>query len=197
MVWPWYKQTWSSCMGLWVAAVSFLPCEVQSECWSLDPQPKSAKQIGEGRGERGEGTVAWGVLPVELRVKGGPGRANWDGELTLKMCSLDGCTVCFKPAFCSRDRSPLLLICLSACGSFSLSLSHSPSFHSVSSLPICMWFRQRLRGEASPLGEWNQSREGGREREEVCLFYRTQPGPGRGAVPHLEVKVVEQGSQRE
>lgn len=144
--------------------------------WVLKFGPSTHPGQADRGGERGEGTVAWGVLPVELRVKGGPGRANWDGELTLKMCSLDGCTVCFKPAFCSRDRSPLLLICLSACGSFSLSLSHSPSFHSVSSLPICMWFRQRLRGEASPLGEWNQSREGGREREEVCLFYRTQPG---------------------
>lgn len=78
---------------------------------------------------------------------------------------------------------------------FSLPLSLFPS---VSSLPICLWFRHRLRGEASPLGERSQGREGGREREEVhtSLFYRTQLRLGLQAQLHLEVGAAGKWSQR-
>lgn len=103
--------------------------------------------------------------------------------------SSDVCTVCFKSAFCSRNRSPLLLICLSVCRSFSLSLSPSHSFSHSSALPSVCDLGTGSEGDASPLGEKNQSREGGRAREEVhtSLFYRTRLRPVLGAVPHLEV----------
>lgn len=136
------------------------------------------------------------MLPVEPKVKGCHGPANGDGELTLNLtlpvrgetCSLDGCTV----YFCSKDRSPLLLICLFVCRSSSLSLSPSHSFsHSPALSSVCD-LGTGSGGDASPLGERNQCREGGRVREEVhiSLFYGTQPGPGLGAVLHLEVRVV-------
>lgn len=200
MVWPWKTNRLGLQGGAGPAYQSscfFSACGVQSECWSFRPSAHPGRTEGKGRG-RAEG----GVLPVEPKVKGCHGPANGDEELTLNLtlpvrgetCSLDGCTV----YFCSKDRSPLLLICLSVCRSSSLSLSPSHSFSHSPALPSVCDLDTGSGGDASPLGERNQCREGGRVREEVhtSLFYGTQPGPALGAVPHLEVRAVEKWSQR-
>lgn len=195
------KRTESSVLGLrgragpgYRSSCFFSARGVWSECWSFRP----SAHPGRTEGGRGGGRAEGGVLPVKPKVKGCHGPANGDGELTLNLtrpvggwgslCRSDGCTVCFEAAPPLKRQKPSvahLPLCLSFFLSFSLPLS---LVLSVSSRPICVWFSHRLRGEASPPGERNRRREGGREREEVhtSLFYRTQPGPGLGAVPHLE-----------
>lgn len=88
--------------------------------------------------------------------------------------------------------------CLSVCHSFSLSLSPSHSFSHSPTLPSVCDLDTGSEGDTTPLGEKNQSREGGRAREEVhtSLFYRTRLRPVLGAVLHLEVWAVEKWSQR-
>lgn len=161
------KHREGSCLGLWredgpenQSSFFFSASWAQSECWSFRPSAHPGWPEGKGKGrgkQQKEGSR------VELKVKRVPKSCKWrrwfntqsdSWQLSWGLNSLDGCTV----LACSADTT--------LCGSFPtpsavLSLS---LFVSVSSLPICMWFRHRLRGEAGPLGERNRGREGERER---------------------------------